>query len=347
MNTIQEEFDKELKSLIELAKTEEDIDRIKKGLPESFSNLIESLPGPMLLSIKENAYGTGLLNNRRKDSEFLEERLRHWQEGFDVLELLVGVCVEAGSGIRKQMGTKTSSVDIILFDVLTRLHAKACLISKEIVCLLKNGFADGAHGRWRALHEVTVTSLFLSKSEGDTVERYCQHEIVDSYKGACQHKEYASRLQAAPPSDEEILLLKKHYDVAMERFGCDFGTSYGWAEKALKNKRPNFADLEKAVGYDHWRPYYKWASQNVHANAKTITSSLGVNGAMDNILLAGASNLGLVDPAHSMAISLVQNTCAVLAQSPSIDSAVTMKIVGALCDEVGEVFLRCSKAVDV
>ncbi|MCY1517799.1 hypothetical protein D9M68_524980 [compost metagenome] len=165
---------------------------------------------------------------------------------------------------------------------------------------------------------------------------------MDSYKGACQHKKYEGRLQAAPPNDQELFELKMKYDEVIGHFGADFSHPYGWAELALGKKRATFFDLEEAVALDHWRPYYKWASQNIHANAKSIKSSLGLANSMDDLLLVGPSNSGMVDPAHSMAISLAQNTVTLLAQSPNVDSTVLMKMIVTLSDEVGIAFLNCS-----
>lgn len=49
------------------------------------------------------------------------------------------------------------------FDLVVRHHARACHIANEILCLLKNGFADAAQARWRALHEVAATAMFIAK----------------------------------------------------------------------------------------------------------------------------------------------------------------------------------------
>lgn len=188
-----------------------------------------------------------------------------------------------------------------------------------------------------------MTSKFLAENGTDTVERYIAHEFVDSYKGALQHKTYESRLQAAAPSDETIASLKARYEEAIAHYGRDFSNSYGWAEYALGKQRANFADIEKAVGLEHLRPYYKWASQNVHASAKTISFSLGMTETSEDVLLVGSSDSGMTDPAHSMAISLSQLTVNLFTISPNLDNTVTMKIILALADEVGALFLKAQK----
>lgn len=343
MDILQRQFDGAIKELIDTAKTEEDLNAISETMLEKQKTLLDELPESILQSIKKDAFESGLTDRRNQHNQFLERNYERWKEGFDTLDLLVDVCVEAGSSTNERLRPNAVINEDIQFDVLTRLHAKGCLISREIVCLLKNGFPDGAHARWRALHEIAVTALFLARHEKDTTERYVSHEIIDSYKGACQHKKYEHRLQAAPPNDEDLRILKTQYDAAIQRFGVDFGNAYGWAELALGKKRANFSDIETAVSLDHWRPYYKWASQNIHAGVKTINSSLGIPDSKSEFLLAGSSDSGMVDPAHAMAISLAQTTIMLLAQSPNIDSAVTMKIIQSLCDETGNIFLKCSR----
>lgn len=342
MDILQRQFDGAIKELIDTAKTEDDLKIISETIFEKQVTLFDELPESILHSIKKNAFEMGLADRRNQHNQFVERNYERWKEGFDTLELLVEVCVEAGSSTNERLRPNAVITEDILFDVLTRLHAKGCLISREIVCLLKNGFPDGAHARWRALHEIAVTALFLAKNDKDTAERYVSHEIIDSYKGACQHKKYEHRLQAAPPTDDDLSTLKIQYEAAIKRFGVDFGNAYGWAEPALGKKRANFADIESAVNLDHWRPYYKWASQNIHAGVKTIKSSLGL---LDSkkALLSGSSDLGMVDPAHAMAISLAQTTIMLLAKSPNIDSIVTMKMIQLLCDETGDIFLKCSR----
>lgn len=343
MDILQKAFDKAIEEASTSAETEAELEAIAEAAPEQLEELLTHLPGCILEGIKRAASEGGLDERRRLHQEFVERNVRRWRRGFDTSELLVEVCTEAGELVNDRLRPQAVARHDLVFDVLVRLHAKACLIAKEIVCLLKNGFADGAHARWRALHELTVTAMFLGQNGADVAERYCLHEFVDSYKGACQHKRYAGRLQAAPLSDDEFDRLKNQYDQVLNRFGADFKNAYGWAEATLGKKRATFFDLEEAVSLDHWRPYYKWASQNIHASAKTIRFSLGLTEVKEDVLLAGPSNSGMVDPADSMAISLAQVTITLLSRSPNLDDLVVTKMILALSHEVGEAFIQCGR----
>ena len=46
--------------------------------------------------------------------------------------------------------------------LLIRL-VRACQVTDEIICLLENGFADGAMARWRTLHEIAVVAVVISQ----------------------------------------------------------------------------------------------------------------------------------------------------------------------------------------
>jgi hypothetical protein len=108
----------------------------------------------------------------------------------------------------------------------------------------------------------------------------------------------------------------------------------------LNNKRPNFSNLEKAVMLDHLRPYYKWASQNIHANVHGIKNKLGLVEAMEEILLVGPSNSGMTEPADLTALSLMQISVGLLEVYPDIDSIVVQHIIEKLSKDVGALFLE-------
>jgi hypothetical protein len=106
----------------------------------------------------------------------------------------------------------------------------------------------------------------------------------------------------------------------------------------LNNKRPNFSNLEEAVELDHLRPYYKWASQNIHANVHGIKNKLGLIEAQEEILLVGPSNSGMTDPADLTALSLTQISVGLLEIYPNIDSLVMQHIIEKLSKDVGVLF---------
>jgi len=84
------------------------------------------------------------------EHEFEERLYDRWKEGLDRLDMLITMAHEAGEMHVQDLqreSTQQESPDPVLMDVLAALHCRACRTAREIVCLLKAGYADGAHAR--------------------------------------------------------------------------------------------------------------------------------------------------------------------------------------------------------
>lgn len=328
-----------LKTLREAAeKSPQEIDSI------DLQQMIENITPETVKIIKtslENSTQEMLKERRDLAYEFEERNIKRWREPFDLFETHIVICTEAGEEFNNAYRPKASENNDVVFDVLVRLHARACQISQEILCLLKSGFADAAHARWRALHEVAATALFISKHGEESAERFYYHDIVDSYDGMVVHQKYEHRLQEKAPLQHEIDECKALYDSLIEKYGKEFGGHFGWAAYLFPEYgRVGFAAIEKDVELEHLRPYYKWASQNVHSGSKGMRNRLGLSETTDDILLVGQSNSGMTDPAHAAAISLSQITIALLMLQPTLDHIVLMNIVFDYQDAIGQSFLQ-------
>lgn len=342
MDILEKYFDKIVHELAESAKSSEELEGLVKAMPTRVKKIISRLPRKILGDIKAVAEA-GLVERHAAHAGFVERNIARWKKGFDLLELHIELAIEAGDSFNERLRPHAAAANDYVFDVLVRLHAKGCLISKEILTLLKNGYADGAHARWRALHEINVTAQFLAAHGDEATRRYLAYEAVETYKSAKQLNEYEHRINAKGFSEMEMAALRANDEAIRREYGNEIGKSYGWAQPYLPKKNASFAALEEKVKLDHWRPYYNWASQNVHASVKALKSSLGLCEAVTNILQVGPSNSGMTDPAHSTAISLAQLTCTLLMSSPNLDGVIMMKILLSLSDEIGSAFLRCDK----
>jgi len=109
----------------------------------------------------------------------------------------------------------------------------------------------------------------------------------------------------------------------------------GWAADLIGKRKPSFADLEEKAEMQHWRPYYKMASHNVHAESHGILWRLGAP-VGSHVILSGPSLLGLADPAHGAAVNLLRITVVVVCSFPlNMDRLVGLRILESLVDEVG------------
>jgi len=306
-------------------------DNLIKELIESFSDSLKS-------SLLKDS--PSMLEEHRKfHHDFCERNYSRWSDAFDLFETLLVICKEVGEDFNISYRPKAIKDNNLVFDLLVRLHARSCLVSQEILCLLKSGFPDGANARWRTLHEIAATALFMKKHGQECAERFYWHEWIESYKGMVQHEHYEERLNEQPPSVEEIEHCRVIRDELLVKYGQEFKKTNAWASPFLPNNA-NISEIEKDVSLDHMRPYYKLASQNIHSGAKGLKAEFGISETSEDILLVGQSNSGMVVPAHATAISISQLTTALLSVDSTVDNVIMMKIIKAISDNVGDSFLK-------
>jgi hypothetical protein len=278
----------------------------------------------------------------RKESQF-ESRLHQvWGPTFRALRTLQIISYEMGAELNA-LSTPTTTP---LRYVLLHLHARACKVFSEVCLLLEHGYADGAHARWRSLHETAVVAMILVQHGDRAAMLYLEHEAIESYKAACEYERHAPSLGYEPIDDATLMALRKEHDALVSKHGAPFRTPYGWAAELLKNPRPGFDALELAAKLDHRRPFYRMASHAVHANPKSFQFSLAQTDFPHRVRLAGPSNAGLADPAHDAAISLAQVCAALLQGVETVDALALMKLIGNLTDKIGDEAIAAHRHVE-
>ena len=274
---------------------------------------------------------------RKQRHEFESRLYKKWKEPLDLLEYFLTLAMDLGSEFNQDYRPTAVKHKDHVFEALTRLHARSSQVSFEILALLKSGFADGAHARWRTLHEIAVIALFLSEYGEDVANRYLCYEFIDSYKAAQVYQKNCARLGYEPLSEAEMINFEETYQKVQKQFGRSFCKENGWAATIVNNNKIKFSDIEEKVGLQHMRSYYKLASNNVHANPKAVFYSLGLSHLKD-ILLAGPSNTGLADPANGTVLSICQITTSLLLHETNLDRLVASKALLRLSDDIQRVF---------
>ena len=314
-------------------------------IEEIFPQILEEMTAQILAALKQDM--PAMLKAHRKDMKGFEKRLAgEWKKPFDLFEAFLVLAFEAGDEFNHEFRKNNAEAGNYVLEALTRLHARACQIASEVLVLLKSGFADGAHARWRSLHEIAVVASFIKTHGNEVAERYLLHDNIESYKAATLYQRYYQVLGNEPITQEEYDSIKAARDKLIARFGNSYKNNYGWASFALNKDDPTFSDIEGNSGLDHLRPYYKLASHNVHANPKGVMFRLGLIGNRSNILLAGPSNFGFTDPAQGTAISLGFITVTLLTTKPTIDNLVLCRIISKFESEIGDEFLKVQKEIE-
>jgi len=345
-----EKSDRLLSLIIEKAKASKKARSIppSKLAPAIVSTVVPKYSEVMLRSVKSNL--AEILEERRSyKADFDRKLLERWQKPLDLLEVLIEVSLEAGGKFNSEYrGIAAKSQDYV-FEVLIRLHSRACQTSHEILCLLEAGLADGAHARWRTLHEIAVISLFIKDRGQEIAKRYLHYGIVETYRELLEYQKHCLKLGHKPPTDEELHQMQRMYDEVVKTYGHDFTARYGWIPRHVLKDRA-FSEIEKSVRLDKLRPYYMMACHNVHSGPKGIQFRLGLGllkgESRRPFILAGPSIYGLSDPGQSTAISLGQITTCLLSIKPTLTHLITMDAIAKLVEEINQTFCEVQSQIE-
>lgn len=325
--------------------TDEDFERFRRdfthflqdGLPDLINETAEDVAGDVLHVLRRR-WPSELRRQDKEIRKFRNNLDRDWGNAIQLLRLLVTLSRELGDVMTTSLLEEGDESRQHLVAVQTRLHARACQVSEEIICLLVAGLADGAIARWRTLHEIAVVGLVLSEHGVPLAEKYIDHDAVESWKAAQEYERHCKALGCEAMAGSELKELEENYRSVTGRYGLAFKSPYGWAADLVEKSRPTFADIERAANIDHLRAYYRLASHQIHSNPKGTFFKLGLMDEVD-ILLSGPSNLGLADPGQNAAISLCQISASLVMTAPTLDGIVALKMLLALSREVSNEFL--------
>jgi Family of unknown function (DUF5677) len=229
--------------------TAEEIKALHAGFTEFLEHhlpqMIESTADDLSARILKTLNRTWPVQNRtdRRDIRGFQRRLlKHWGGAIDRLRMALAIAREFGEGVTAVLRNNPDPEHRHLVEVLPRLHARACQVADEVICLLSAGFADGAMARWRTLHEITAVALFLREHGDHVVERYIQHQVVESMRAAEDYQRCCARLGYEPLSELHMEQLRLAFQRVVDQYGPTFKAQYGWAADILKNSRPNLSD---------------------------------------------------------------------------------------------------------
>jgi hypothetical protein len=241
-----------------------------------------------------------------------EVGLRHktWRRSLVSYDLFVLQARQVGARFNRERRPAATEAQDYEFDALVQLHARACRLAFEIGALMRSGHAEGAHARWRTLHEVAVTVLFIRKHGSPVAERYLNHALVRAHAAALEYARHHDTVGAKPLTPDELDEIQEDRDGLVARFGAGFGRPYGWAAAVLP--APTFAAIEKSIDMDRWRPWFRLASEGQHAGPRALAFTLGLPPGGPTVLLSGPSDAGLEVPGQGACIALNQITAALL-----------------------------------
>jgi hypothetical protein len=268
---------------------------------------------------------------------FRERLLLRWEKPIGQLRMLITMarewCRELHIREHVQAGLPGHETRMLLIRMLVR----GCQVADEILCLLENGFADGAMARWRTLHEIAVVAAVILQYGDEIAERYTEHQYVESKRAMDKYNACAPSLGYQSLDAGEQKRIVDEYDRVVSTYGKPFKSAYGWSAHHLRKDKPTFADLEAVAGRAEMRSYYQMGNDNIHAGIKSMYVRLGLLGGYEG-LLSGRSNAGLTDPGQNTAHTLTQLAVLACGAQPIFDDNVISLMLCELRDEIPSSF---------
>ena len=121
-------------------------EKFTERLPELIEELTEKMCQSILGMLKRR-WPSEARAQRRELNGFLKRLDKRWGDGIEKLRILITIAREYGSELNNAVGGAGGGASPKTFEILIKLHARSCQVAEEIVCLLRNGFADGAMAR--------------------------------------------------------------------------------------------------------------------------------------------------------------------------------------------------------
>jgi hypothetical protein len=116
----------------------------------------------------------------------------------------------------------------------------------------------------------------------------------------------------------------------------------------MQRPRVNFAEIEEAVKLHSMRPFYRLASDQVHATSRGAVMRVGLikQTIADLQLVAGPSNYGFADTAMNSARSLMLVSVVLAQVAPTLDTNVMSMLMAKWNGPLMESFVRAQRGIE-
>lgn len=322
-------------------------DEFDKKVNEKLPNIIESLEE----IFKEGLikfYNEKILSEiRNKEQKFKDRLYDDYKVGFDFLQIFIDINKYCGKRVLKELEDLAQNKHSLKRSLLFRLQARACQVATEIQTLLRYGYPDGAHARWRTLHELSVTFLILFENSEEISEMYFDYYVIENEKRAQEFEKHHHRINWPPLDENELKRLRTRKEELLNKYGTEYGLNYGWTLKLLPKKDRNFKSLEKLANLDYMRPFFAWANNNIHSGIGGLTSRLGQIDQKINsyLVFTGPTYYGLADPAQFTSSSLCMITCKLLSLYEDLESQIFVTLLLELDSKMKTSFFECQEKI--
>jgi hypothetical protein len=328
---------------ISLEFTAEDLE----ALGQWHRDLLESLPQTLISAVGatgesmarrlRNQWPTRRLLLEAQLDQFRGNLETRWAAGLEYLRLPLDCSRSLGEQTARRHARSRSPKRKSRRWILCQLHRRACQVTDEVICLLENGFAEGAFARWRTLHELSIVAMLIAEGDEDLAERYIAHDVVEVKRQADNYQQTRVPRGGAPIAPRRLKQIDKAYAKVLSVYGEAFRHPYGWAAKHLGHKKPTFAELQEHAQRTAASSHYKLASFGVHASARSLFFNLGSLLPEDDAVCA-RTNAGLAEPGCMTAYALVAIGGCYMVESTRLERTVEVGLLLCLRDRTEAAF---------
>ena len=189
------------------------------------------------------------------------------------------------------------------YAALQAIHGKAMLVYAEIICLLENGFPDGAYAHYRSLYELWAVAEFLH-NDSDEVSKAFIESIDSKSNSESGHYKWAKKSNRF--TDKEEVIISNIVSEAHKTFSNNF-------DKPISNTK-----LKKV---------YTFPNRIIHPSAEGVfrrTSYATVEGVGVTI---GRADNGLATPAINSSFTMYNITRLFLSVDVNPVSAIGIRVL--------------------
>jgi len=243
--------------------------------------------------------------SEKSNKEFIAHQDKLWGKCFEASEVMYTLAIEAaelyGKYVEENVSADQKEPKKFTYLALQHIHGRVCQQFAEVLCLLRGGFADAAHARWRSMYELCCTAEFIKRNGEDIAIKY---------------------IEQVETEDKSYAWIKESK-----------------AYKSASKPRLTFDFIQKTCGFvnDDLERQYNLACFVHHASPQGTFKRLS-NGESRNMIPAGPSDYGVAMPAESAAYCLQLATTLFLTIHPYLDGIARCKFLRMWLDQIQMVY---------
>jgi hypothetical protein len=300
--TLEELVDKWIIEGLSYEEINKKLDEFDSERVQSF--IVETSSNDMFRFAKKNRKRIAR-SGEKSNKEFIAHQDKLWGKCFEASEVMYTLSIEAaelyGQYVENKVSSDQKEPKKFIYLALQHIHGRVCQQFAEVLCLLRGGFADAAHARWRSMYELCCIAEFIKRNGEDIARKYIDQSVTDDGR-------YTWALEAQ----------------------CFTG---------LKKRRLTFEDIESRCDFvnEELKKQYKLACLVHHASPQGTFKRLS-NGEPRNIIPAGSSDYGIAMPAESAAYCLQLATTLFLTIHPYLDGIARCRFLRMWLDQIQRVY---------